>query len=417
MGSAHNTLPPKTIKHRRRLLPHHLLRLLCHLHHHNLHLCLLLHYHRRWRLLLLPTPAVVNIAMLCPPIWLPPTRPPPKPQPPEYPGPLIRWMTISRIKTTTNIAPAAIKKILAKVKDWIDFAAIEDLLISHACAAEIAAGFEAAKGDYEAAKFGPLIPQSLELLLDVLLSSYQLLIFWRAKREDGVLAGIILDDGHDTDVEWNHIQEWKCWFLEVVSKAVCFDLVVVFGTYWRLDFSLQFFLETKSFCFRLKLVSIDCVLLAKFECQQQLTYSLPSVTDLQQQYQQFKQLTKAFQSKHSQSNSRVFFREPSSVICCLEVFFPFDISRLIKKHAQDWAVNLGLPEWRSKRAEQDLMAQGKVERSGLRKSFRMEEKARRASTESPPLANSAMIKFHEETLVLSTYLLNKVVRFLEQPVE
>ncbi|XP_058210896.1 uncharacterized protein LOC131323218 [Rhododendron vialii] len=71
---------------------------------------------------------------------------------------------------------------------------------------------------------------SLGLLLDVLSSSYQLLIFWRAKREDGILAGIILDDGHDTDVEWNHIQEWKCWFLEVVSKAVCFDLVVVFGT-------------------------------------------------------------------------------------------------------------------------------------------------------------------------------------------
>ncbi|KAG5526962.1 hypothetical protein RHGRI_028034 [Rhododendron griersonianum] len=76
-----------------------------------------------------------------------------------------------------------------------------------------------------------------------------------------------------------------------------------------------------------------------------------------------------------------------------------------------------LPEWRSKRAEQDLMAQGKVERSGLRESFRMEEKARRASTESPPRANSAMTEFHEETLVLSTYLLNKVVRFLEQLVE
>lgn len=63
------------------------------------------------------------------------------------------------------------------------------------------------------------------------------------------------------------------------------------------------------------------------------------------------------------------------------------------------------------------MEQGKVERSGLRESFRMEEKARRASTESPPRANSLMTEFHEDTLVLSTYLLNKVVRLLEQLVE
>lgn len=69
-----------------------------------------------------------------------------------------------------------------------------------------------------------------------------------------------------------------------------------------------------------------------------------------------------------------------------------------------------LPERRSNKAEQDLMAQGKEERSGLRESFRMDEKARRASTESPPRAKSAMTEFQEETLVLSTYLLNQVVR-------
>lgn len=57
------------------------------------------------------------------------------------------------------------------------------------------------------------------------------------------------------------------------------------------------------------------------------------------------------------------------------------------------------------------MAQGKVERPGLRESFRMDEKARRASTESPARAKSAMTAFQEETSVLSTYLLNQVVRF------
>lgn len=56
------------------------------------------------------------------------------------------------------------------------------------------------------------------------------------------------------------------------------------------------------------------------------------------------------------------------------------------------------------------MAQGKVERFGMRECFRMEEKARRASTESPARASSAMTEFQDETFVLSTYLLNKVVR-------
>ncbi|OMO85510.1 hypothetical protein CCACVL1_10134 [Corchorus capsularis] len=36
--------------------------------------------------------------------------------------------------------------------------------------------------------------------------------------------------------------------------------------------------------------------------------------------------------------------------------------------------------------------------------------ARRASAESPPRANSAIIEFQEETLDLSTYLPNHVVR-------
>lgn len=57
------------------------------------------------------------------------------------------------------------------------------------------------------------------------------------------------------------------------------------------------------------------------------------------------------------------------------------------------------------------MAQGKVERSGLRESLLMDQKARSASTESPLRANSAMIVFHEETWVLSTYLLNRVAMF------
>lgn len=67
-----------------------------------------------------------------------------------------------------------------------------------------------------------------------------------------------------------------------------------------------------------------------------------------------------------------------------------------------------LPEVRSKREEQDLTAQGKVERLGLRESFRMEEKARRASTASPLRAKSAMIEFHENTSDLSKYLLKKL---------
>lgn len=57
------------------------------------------------------------------------------------------------------------------------------------------------------------------------------------------------------------------------------------------------------------------------------------------------------------------------------------------------------------------MAQGKVERFGLRESLRIEEKARRASMESPLRARSAMTEFQEKTLVLSTYWLNQVVRF------
>lgn len=56
------------------------------------------------------------------------------------------------------------------------------------------------------------------------------------------------------------------------------------------------------------------------------------------------------------------------------------------------------------------MAQGKVKRLGCKLSLRMEEKARRASTESPLRARSAMTEFQEETLVLSTYLSNMVVR-------
>lgn len=56
------------------------------------------------------------------------------------------------------------------------------------------------------------------------------------------------------------------------------------------------------------------------------------------------------------------------------------------------------------------MAQGKEERVGYNASFRIEEKARRASRESPLLANSAMRVFQEVTLDWSTYLLNHVVR-------
>ena len=58
------------------------------------------------------------------------------------------------------------------------------------------------------------------------------------------------------------------------------------------------------------------------------------------------------------------------------------------------------------------MAQGKVLRLGRRESLRMEEKARRASRESPLRARSAMTEFQQETLVLSTYLSNMVVRFV-----
>lgn len=57
------------------------------------------------------------------------------------------------------------------------------------------------------------------------------------------------------------------------------------------------------------------------------------------------------------------------------------------------------------------MAQGRVERLGWSESFRMEEKARRASEESLLRARSAMTEFHEKTSVLSTYLLKRVVRF------
>lgn len=67
-----------------------------------------------------------------------------------------------------------------------------------------------------------------------------------------------------------------------------------------------------------------------------------------------------------------------------------------------------MPEVRSEREEQDLTAQGKVERFGFRESFRMEEKARRASTESPLRAKSAMIEFHENTSDLSKNLLKNV---------
>ena len=57
------------------------------------------------------------------------------------------------------------------------------------------------------------------------------------------------------------------------------------------------------------------------------------------------------------------------------------------------------------------MAQGKVERLGWRESFRIEEKARRATEESLLRARSAMTEFHEKTSVLSTYLLKSVVKF------
>jgi len=56
------------------------------------------------------------------------------------------------------------------------------------------------------------------------------------------------------------------------------------------------------------------------------------------------------------------------------------------------------------------MAQGKVERLGRRESLRMEKNALRASTESPLRARSAMTVFQLETLVLSTYLPNMLVR-------
>lgn len=59
-----------------------------------------------------------------------------------------------------------------------------------------------------------------------------------------------------------------------------------------------------------------------------------------------------------------------------------------------------------------MIAHGKVERVGVRESLRIEENARRASTESPPRAKSAMTEFQEKTLFLSTYLLNNVVRFV-----
>lgn len=57
------------------------------------------------------------------------------------------------------------------------------------------------------------------------------------------------------------------------------------------------------------------------------------------------------------------------------------------------------------------MAQGKEERLGCRESLRMEENALRASMKSPLRARSAMTVFQLETLVLSTYLPNMLVRF------
>lgn len=71
-----------------------------------------------------------------------------------------------------------------------------------------------------------------------------------------------------------------------------------------------------------------------------------------------------------------------------------------------------IPEERSEREEHDLIVQGNVERFGLRESFRMEEKARRASRESPPRANSAMMVFHDWTLFLSIYLVKRVLMIL-----
>lgn len=54
--------------------------------------------------------------------------------------------------------------------------------------------------------------------------------------------------------------------------------------------------------------------------------------------------------------------------------------------------------------------QGKVDRFGLRESLRIERKALRAWVESPARAKPAMIEFQEETLDLSKYLLNHIVR-------
>ncbi|KAJ1391987.1 hypothetical protein SESBI_36171 [Sesbania bispinosa] len=59
------------------------------------------------------------------------------------------------------------------------------------------------------------------------------------------------------------------------------------------------------------------------------------------------------------------------------------------------------------------MVQGKVERLGFRESLRMEEKALRASKESPLRARSAITEFQLETLLLSTYLPNMLVRFAD----
>lgn len=73
-----------------------------------------------------------------------------------------------------------------------------------------------------------------------------------------------------------------------------------------------------------------------------------------------------------------------------------------------------LPERTSRRAEQDLMAQGKDERFGERESLRMEAKARRASTESPERASSAMTEFQEPTWVRLTYLSNHGARLGEE---
>lgn len=58
------------------------------------------------------------------------------------------------------------------------------------------------------------------------------------------------------------------------------------------------------------------------------------------------------------------------------------------------------------------MVQGKVERFGWRESFRIEENAKIASEKESPLrARSVITAFQPETLLLSTYFRNMLVRF------